>query len=205
MRLFADDCLLYRMIRNADDCAKLQRDISSLCGWESTWQMSFNKSKGFVLHMSHKKNPWLTTYNMMDVPLESTSAQKYLGVEITSSLNWNVHINIIATEANKTLGLLRRHLKRCTPKVKEIAYRTLVRPQMEYCSSVWDPYEKGDVATLEEVQRMAARFVKGDYKRESSVTQMICDLRWQSLEARRAVSRLSLMYKIAHGLVDVES
>ena len=75
---------------------------------------------------------------------------------------------------------------------------------MEYCSSVWDPYEKGDVATVEKVQRRAARFVKGYYKRESSVTQMICDLGWQSLEARRAVSRLSLMYKIAHGHVDVE-
>ena len=120
-------------------------------------------------------------------------------------MEWSVHINTIATEANKTLGLLRRHLKHCTPKVKEIAYRTLVRPQMEYCSSVWDPYEKGDVATLEKVQRRAARFVKGNYKRESSVTQMKCDLGWQSLEARRAVSRLSLMYKIAHGLVDVES
>ena len=155
--------------------------------------------------MSHKKNPWLTTYNMMDVPLESTSAQKYLGVEITSSLDWNVRINTIATKANKTLGLLRRHLKHCTSKVKEIAYRTLVRPQMEYCSSVWDPYETGDVATLEKVQRRAARFVKGDYKRESSVRQMICDLGWQSLEARRAVSRLSLMYKIAHSLVDIES
>ena len=68
-----------------------------------------------------------------------------------------------------------------------------------------EPYEKGDVATLEKVQRRAARFVKGDYKRESSVKQIICDLGWQSLEARRAVSRLSLMYKIAHGLVDVES
>ena len=33
----------------------------------------------------------------------------------------------------------------------------------------------------------------------------ICDLGWQSLEARRAVSRLSLMYKVAHGLMDVES
>ena len=39
----------------------------------------------------------------------------------------------------------------------------------------------------------------------STVAQMICDLGWQSLEARRAVSRLSLMYKIAYGLVDVES
>ena len=76
---------------------------------------------------------------------------------------------------------------------------------MEYCSSVWDPYGKGNVATLEKVQRRAARFVKGDYKRESSVTQMICDLGWQRLESRRAVSRLFLIYTIAHGLVDVES
>ena len=41
----------------------------------------------------------------MDVPLESTSAQKYLGVQINSSLDWSVHINTIATQANtcKTL------------------------------------------------------------------------------------------------------
>ena len=34
---------------------------------------------------------------------------------------------------------------------------------------------------------------------------MTCDLGWQSLEVRRAVSRLSLMYKTTHGLADVES
>ena len=70
---------------------------------------------------------------------------------------------------------------------------------------MWDRYEIGDVATLKKWQRRAARFVKGDHKRESSVKQMTCDIGWQSLEARSAVSRLSLMYKITHGLVDVES
>ena len=43
------------------------------------------------------------------------------------------------------------------------------------------------------------------YKRESSVTQMMCNPGWQSLKVRRAVSCLSMMYKIVHGLVDVES
>ena len=70
---------------------------------------------------------------------------------------------------------------------------------------MWDSYERGDVATQEKVRRRAACFVKGDHKRESSVKQMTCDLGWQSLEARRAGSRLSLMYKITHGLADVES
>ena len=128
---------------------------------------------------------------MMDMPLESTSAQKYLGVETTSSLDWSAHMNTIATKANKTLGLLRRHLTQCTSKVKEIAYKTLVRPQMEYCNSVWNHYEKGDVATLEKVQHRAARFVKGDYKREPSVTQMMCDLGWQQSRAQSFSGSLS--------------
>ena len=116
--------------------------------------------------------------------------------------------SIISTQLQqKTLNLiLRRHLKHSTPKVKEIAYKTLVRPQKEYFSSVWDPYERGDVATLDrESAAQAARFVKGDHKRESIVKQMTCDLGWRNLEALRAVSCLSLMYKITHGLVDVES
>ena len=61
LRLFADDCLLYRVIKSARDCVNLENDISQLCDWESTWQMTFNSSKCFVMHMSHKKNPWLTS------------------------------------------------------------------------------------------------------------------------------------------------
>ena len=191
LRLFADDCLQYRVIKSALDRVNLQNDISQLCDWESTWQMTFNSSKCFVMHMSHKKNPWLTTYIMQDVPLQSSITQKYLGVEETSNLDWNIHINTITTKANKTLGLLRRHLGCCSPATKETAYKALVRPQMEYCSAVWDQFEKGDTETLEKVQRRAARFVKGDYRQQSSVTQMIKDHGWQSLQERRAISRLS--------------
>ena len=65
---------------------------------------------------------------------------------------------------------------------------------MQYCSSIWDPNEKGDVTTLEKVQCRAACFVKNDYRRESSVSEMIKDL----------MSRLTLLYKKVHGLVDVD-
>ena len=75
---------------------------------------------------------------------------------------------------------------------------------MEYCSAVWDPYEKGDTETLEKVQGRAGRFIKGDYRQLSSVTQMIKDQGWQSLQERRAVNRLTLMYKTVHGLSAVQ-
>ena len=121
LRLFADDCLLYRVIKSARDCVNLQNDISQLCDWESTWQMTFNSSKCFVMHMSHKKNQRLMSYIMQDFPLQSSITQKYLSVELTSNLDWNIHINTITTKANNTLGLLRRHLRCCSPATKEIA------------------------------------------------------------------------------------
>ena len=75
---------------------------------------------------------------------------------------------------------------------------------MQYCSSVWDPNEKGDVTTLEKVQCRAARFVKKDYRRESTVSEVIKELGWHSLRERRTVSRLTLLYKKVHGLIDEE-
>ena len=65
---------------------------------------------------------------------------KYLGVKITNDLKWNTHISNICTKANRTLGFLRRTLFSCPQNVKEAAYKGMVRPILEYGSSVWDPH-----------------------------------------------------------------
>lgn len=44
-----------------------------------------------------------------------------------------------------------------------------------------------------------------DYNRDSSVTNMTSTIGLQSLEERRAMVRLTLMYKIVHDLVDVST
>ena len=91
-----------------------------------------------------------------------------VGLEITSSLETGVSISIQLEQKMPTRLLASSKTPQALhPKVKEIAQKTLVRPQKEYCSSVWDPYERAHVAALEKVQRWAARIVKGDYKRES--------------------------------------
>ena len=41
-RLFADDCLLYRRIRNHDDHLALQNDLHNLESWANDWGMRFN-------------------------------------------------------------------------------------------------------------------------------------------------------------------
>ena len=84
----------------------------------------------------------------------TTNTRKCLGAQLTSNIDWGTYVQPFQP---RSLGLLRRHLKHCSPFIKEIAVKVLVRPQMEYCSSEWNPNEKGDVATLEKVQCRAAR------------------------------------------------
>ena len=60
-----------------------------------------------------------------------------------------------------------------------------MRPKLEYATAVWDPYRQEQIDSVEAVQRRAARFIKRDYKRTSSVTEMLQSLDLDLLEDRR--------------------
>ena len=81
--------------------------------------------------------------------------------------------------------------------MKEAAYKTLVRPILEYGSTVLDPIVmvfRND--ELENVQKRAARFVTGNYSYETgSMTGILEELKWETLQKRRNDNRLILMYK----------
>ena len=80
--------------------------------------------------------------------------------------------------------------------MKEAAYKGLVRPVLEYGSSVWDPHTHGLQEELEKVQNRAARFVTGNNVFETgSMTGILGQLKWESLKKRRKDSRLILLYK----------
>jgi hypothetical protein len=62
---------------------------------------------------------------------------------------------------------------------------------------VWDPTTQTLIQTLENVQRRAARFVINDYTSGTPgcMTSMLTSLEWQTLEQRRRISRLVMMYR----------
>jgi len=74
---------------------------------------------------------------------------------------------------------------------------------VEYAASIWDPHLAKDCDLLEKLQRRSARFVKGDYRTTSSVSQMLHDLGWCDLKDRRRDLRLALLYKIVTGHVAI--
>ena len=203
VRLFADDCLIYRQIKSNNNQIELQRDLNLLESWGVQWGMRFNAAKCNIMRVSRMRLPFLYSYKLSGQVLDEVKDSKYLGVTISDNLNWSKHINTTTTKANARLSFIKRNLKDCPLKLKEIAYFSLVRSFVDYASAVWDPHQKFNQVKLEMVQRRAARFVKSRYRRTDSVTAMLHELGWPILSKRRKDARLILFYKIINNLAQV--
>ena len=195
VRLFADDCLLYRSIRCAADQVAFQRDLSVLQHWGDTWGMRFNAGKCHIMQV-HRGQPLVHFYTLCGQVLSLVEEAKYLGVLLASDLGWLPHIASDADKASSALDFLKRNLKKCPAALKERAYTAYVRSILDYASPIWDPHLKKDILALERVNRRAARYVIGDYHRLSSVSGMLRSLGWSTLEDQRREARLTLFYKI---------
>ena len=166
--------------------------------------MNFNPSKCQVLHVTRFKNPILTKYFLHDTMLDSVLSAKYLRVTISDDLSWSTHIDNITKSSNQTLGLLERNIRVQNKDLKSVAYKTLVRTQLKYASTLWSLHLTAtDIQKVEAVQRRAARREYRYYSYTSSVTAMLKDLTWRPLDQRRIESRRIMLYKVTYDLVAI--
>src|SRR5271170_3442091 len=207
-RLFADDSLIYRKITSEADYTALQQDLEEVLDWCNKWGMTLNLDKCEHMKVTSKRAPDQNQYTLSQHTLATVSSYKYLGLQISDDLNWNKHVNTVINKANKVLYVTKLALARSTPAVKIAAYKTIVRPLLEYGSSVWDPFQVGQINSVEMVQRKAARFCLKRYNQTDSVTSMIEELNWHSLTLRRQANRLGIFNRVFNkqdGLEDLSS
>ena len=114
------------------------------------------------------------------------------------------HVSEISSKATKTLGFLRRNLAFAPRSTKEVAYKTLVLPKLEYAAPIWSPHSKLQNNQIEKVQRTEARWTYRKWRNTSSVGVMLDELEWLSPEAWRDQSSLFLFHKIHCGAVFIE-
>ena len=167
---------MYLTIQAPEDATLLQQDLDTLSSWSRKWMMELNPRKCHAITVTRKKTRFIHQYSLNGEILDSVSSAKYLGVTITSDLNWKQHISNICQKANNTLAFLRRNVRVHSTQLKTTAYQALVRPLLEYGCTVWDPYTVGCIQQLEMVQRRAARYVLNRYHNTSSVTDMLSQL-----------------------------
>jgi hypothetical protein len=98
LSLFADDTKWGRCVDRQEDRERFQLEIDRLGQWSRTWQLHFNTSKCKVMHLG-KKNV-KEDYTMDGSVLESTAAEKDIGVMIQDTLKPSLHCAKTAAKAN---------------------------------------------------------------------------------------------------------
>ena len=134
---------------------------------------------------------------------------KYLGGSIDHKLTFKQHIQEKSKKATTVLNMLRRNLHFAPMSVKCKAYQACVQPILENASVCWSPTSKKLSNTLEMVHHNAAKFVTNTYPKKKdydsfSITKILHDLDWDTLEERRSRARLIMAYKIINGHVILE-
>ena len=167
--------------------------------------MNFNVAKCHSMrvtrHQHHKQI--LFDYSLHNQTLENFQSTKYLGITITDNMDWGQHVSEISSKATKTLGFLHGNLAFAPWSTKE-TYKTLVRPKLEYAAPIWSPHSKLQINQIEKVQRTAAHLACRRWRNTSSVGEMLDELEWLSLEARRDQSSMLLFHKIHCRAVSIE-
>ena len=108
IRLFADDCIVYRPIINSDDTNMLQKDLDEISNWACKWQLKFNVSKCVLLRVTRNHSQFTNSYILNNQTIQLSDACRYLGVTLNSTLTWNTHITNATNRATKMLNFIRK-------------------------------------------------------------------------------------------------
>ena len=164
VRLFADDCVLYRNINSLTDCQILQEDLNSIAQWKTDWQMKFNVAKCHSMRVTRHlpSNHIHFSCSLHQQTLEQVRSAKYLGLTITDDLELGQHISEISCKASKTLSFHQRNLALAPRHTKEVAYKTWVRPQLEYAAPIWHPYNETETKRWRKCRRQQPGGPAGD-------------------------------------------
>lgn len=191
--------VIYREILTNADHLALQTDLDHITSWCDTWLMRLNVSKCKAMRVSRSiSHDVPCDYTLNHSNLNHVSSYKYLGVYISNNFSWNTHVDYITNNANRTLGYLRRNFSLAPTDLKLLLYKTLVRPKLEYASSIWDPHTNCLIDSIEAIQNRSARFILSNFFRTASVTSMKANLHLPALSLQRKSSRLCLFHKIFH-------
>jgi Reverse transcriptase (RNA-dependent DNA polymerase) len=188
---YADDCTVFNEITSQADVDALQEDLTNIDIWCANNGMSLNPKKCKAMDITRARTPLRflqlpanKLYSIGGAYLEFVDKERLLGVHISSDLRWQVHTDIVRKKAAQILGFAARNLQGCTPRVKRVAYLSLVKPIMMYGQPSWHPTSKGNTSNLERIQKRGLHFIFGRHlppPRQQGIMPISMQLRYTDL------------------------
>jgi len=193
--LFADDLKIFQVFKNSENTNSLQNALNIISQWSSDWALEISTQKTFVLNIG-SKNPKYT-YTLNGDILQITSVIKDLGITITNDLSFDLHYKIIISKAYARASSVLNSIHTSNPKVWALAFKSYVRPLLEYATVIWSPKTKYLVEKIEKIQKWYTRIALSKCKiTYKSYSQRLILFNLESLALRRSLYDLSTIYRI---------
>ena len=142
------------------------RTIDTIEKWCHTKGLTISTLKTKIVMFTWNRKWSLRPIKVGDTPIELSPSAKFLGVTLDSKLNFNEHIDKITKKATSSLMQCRRAVGPTwglTPKTCKWMYKTVIRPILSYCVSIWirATQYKTNATKFERVQALALRIMTG--------------------------------------------
>ena len=127
--------------------------------WTVRWLLRLHPGKCEAITLTNKRSPITFSYSIGLHSVSWVKQVKYLGLYVSPKLDWSLQCKHAASRATARLNRLRRVMYGSSPIAKAIAYKSLIRPHLEYACQVWSPYTSKNINLLESVQRRTSRWI----------------------------------------------
>jgi hypothetical protein len=118
IRLFADDCIIYRKITKNKYIENLQGDLNRLGEWAVENAMIINPGKNKAVSLTRARVSEPLNYSLRDRVIPELSSCKYLGIILRSDLCWADQVNYTVKKAWKALPFTMHILKKGNSNTK---------------------------------------------------------------------------------------
>ena len=197
---FADDVKLM-----GDDLHDMKKCLHIVEKWAKEWQLTVQPEKSEYIRFFPGNNDDSRTFHFDGNSIKQSGIVKDLGIIFSEDLSWQPQLQALKSKAERVAYIILRIFKTKNPNIYTSAFKTYVRPLIEYNTSVWSPYKKGEKKIIESVQKTFSKKVCqrlnlsfSDYSDRLKLLQL------DSLEYRRLEFDLILLYKILNGHVLID-
>ena len=129
--------------------------------------------------------------------LEATVEEKDLGIIVDPHMNFHKQNAAAVSKASQMLAVMKRSFATINEFTLPLLYKTMVRPLLEYCNTVWGPVGKVDQQRLKRVQRRVTCMVQSI--RHLPYPERLRLLGLPSLYYRRRRGDMVTVYQLLHG------
>ena len=202
--LYADDATIFTSSPTISGInASLNNCVPSLLDWAKNNDMVLHDKKTKVMaigtrqRLHNSSEPLNVCFG--STKISNSECEKVLGVYIDSSLRWTEHIDYLIKKLNGKLNVIKRIRHFLPLEQRIILYNALIKPNLEYCCSVWGNCSVEDLNRLLKFQKLSGRLLLNADSLSRSVP-LFNTLKWLPIYDIISISKAVLLFKCFHNL-----